>query len=161
MIQFFSWSKFASWRSRSVIEVWINVIIYCDYRCIIGPLGVLQYNIINPFYSYSSMRCLSVKGRQNYHCPRVPISPIGSLESVVWCGWLCNVVEHAVDCSYSQDSRSVVVCDSSAWVKPSTLIVHSETTGCHVSGLMGMAGYQKGESGVIEEGRNVTTQLAC
>ena len=50
---------------------------------------------------------------------------------------------------------------------PSALIVHSEPTGCHVSGLMWMAGHQTprhlqtGVSGAIVEWRNVTTQPTC
>ena len=45
--------------------------------------------------------------------------------------------------------------------KLSALIVHSEPTDCHVSGLVKMAGCQTGVSGAIEEGRNVTIQPAC
>ena len=61
-------------------------------------------------------------------------------------------------------------CDNSPGSKPSGVVgartlhwglVHSELTGCHVSGLVQMAGYQLGVSSAIEEGMNVTTQPTC
>ena len=47
------------------------------------------------------------------------------------------------------------------WLNSNAMAVHSQPSGCPVSGLMWMVGYQRVVCGAIEEGRNVTTQLSC
>ena len=56
-------------------------------------------------------------------------------------------LEYAVDSGLNPCWDITFGAYPQAWVKPSTLIVHSQRTVCHVSGLVGMVCYQTGVSG--------------